>query len=91
MGNRISILVVSESIERLQVAAMLASVGAVSGHDVLVFLPMNALRQFRKAGAEAPPSGGIGGMWRIMADPANQQSLQYLVNVGKELREHPPA
>ena len=40
---------------------------------------------------QAPPSGGIGGMWRIMSDPANQQSLQYLVNVGKELREHPPA
>jgi len=35
-------------------------------------------------------AGGVGGMWRLMSDPANQESLQYLVNVGAELRKHPP-
>jgi Asp-tRNA(Asn)/Glu-tRNA(Gln) amidotransferase C subunit len=41
--------------------------------------------------AEGPrPAGGLGGMYRLMADPGNQESLQYLINVGKELRTHPP-
>ena len=39
-------------------------------------------------GPRAP--GGLGGMWNLMSDPGNQEALQYLVNVGKELRSHPP-
>ncbi len=43
-----------------------------------------------ESATEPGPSGGLGGMWRLMADLGNQESLQYLVNVGKELRKHPP-
>ena len=54
MSDRISIIVTSNTRERLQMAAMVASVAAVSGQDVVVFLSMNALAQFVKD-ADAPP------------------------------------
>jgi peroxiredoxin family protein len=60
-SNKISIIVVSGALERLQMAAMLASVGAVSGFDVSVFLSMNAMPYFVKGSdAPAPPEGAFG-------------------------------
>ena len=36
---------------------------------------------------KAPPSsGGIGGLWALMKDPDNQESLRFLISVGKKLR-----
>lgn len=64
--SKISIMVVSGSLERLQMAAMVASVGAVSGSEVTVFLSMNALQYFVKdSSATAPPEGSFG---ETMAD-----------------------
>ena len=60
-----SIMVVSGSLERLQMAAMVASVGAVSGHAVTVFLSMNALPYFVKGHETAPDTEGQFG--KIMA------------------------
>ena len=57
-SNRVSILVVSGTLERLQMAAMLASVSAVSGNQVTVFLSMNALQYFAKGSAVRPPTEG---------------------------------
>ena len=54
---KISIIVVSGAHERLQMAAMLASVGAVSGNDVSVFLSMNALPYFVKGSDRRAPAG----------------------------------
>ncbi|MEZ5651178.1 MAG: hypothetical protein R3E87_11590 [Burkholderiaceae bacterium] len=31
-------------------------------------------------------SGGAGGLWALMRDPENQDSLRFLINLGKELR-----
>jgi peroxiredoxin family protein len=60
-SSKISILVVSGSIERLQMAAMVASVSAVSGDQVTVFLSMNALPYFiRGHSVPAPAEGGFG-------------------------------
>ena len=56
-SSRISIVVVSGALERLQMAAMMASVGAVSGSEVTVFLSMNALAHFRR-GAPLPAAEG---------------------------------
>ncbi|MEZ5658772.1 MAG: DUF1641 domain-containing protein [Burkholderiaceae bacterium] len=37
--------------------------------------------------AKAPRSGGgAGGLWAMMRDPDNQDSLRFLINLGKELR-----
>lgn len=55
---KISIIVVSGERERLQMAAMTASVAAVSGDEVTVFLSMNSLRYFYKNAPEAPPAEG---------------------------------
>lgn len=57
-SNRISIVVVSGTRERLQMAAMFASVGAVSGDEVTVFLSMNSLAFFVKGSDEVPPAEG---------------------------------
>lgn len=51
-------MVISGSRERLQMAAMVASVGAVSGNEVHVFLSMNALTYFVKSQAKEPPVEG---------------------------------
>lgn len=56
--SKISVIVVSGNHERLQMAAMVASVGAVSGSDVQVFLSMNALPYFVKGDDTAPPTEG---------------------------------
>lgn len=51
-------MVVSGVHERLQMAAMVASVGAVSGDEVAVFLSMNALPYFIKGRAVTAPAEG---------------------------------
>lgn len=41
------------------------------------------------AGAETrgkPPAGGIYGMWRLLSDPESQQTLRFLLAVGRHLR-----
>jgi peroxiredoxin family protein len=63
-SSKISIVVISGSRERLQMAAMMASVGAVSGNEVSVFLSMNALAHFIKGHAVAAPAEGE--MGRLM-------------------------
>jgi len=83
MGNRISIMVVSGSIERLQMAAMVASVGAVSGNEVTVFLSMNALPYFRRgATAAAPAEGEMGRLLVEKKAPPFKQLFENAVELG---------
>ena len=58
MSDKISIIVTSDTREKLHMAAMVASVGAVSGSAVTVFLSMNALKHFTKDGAKDVPTEG---------------------------------
>ncbi|HXS53883.1 MAG TPA: DsrE/DsrF/DrsH-like family protein [Usitatibacter sp.] len=60
-SSRIRIMVLSDKREALQMAGMVASVGAVSGHEVLVFVSMNALRHFRRNAKEPAPAEGAMG------------------------------
>ncbi|MBS1189492.1 MAG: hypothetical protein H6R10_1284 [Rhodocyclaceae bacterium] len=60
-SNRISIILTSDKREQLQMAAMIASVGAVSGNEVTVFISMNALQYFLKDGPERAPAAGAMG------------------------------
>ena len=48
----------------------------------------NMLHCVEEAAKEpAPPSpGGIGGLWSLMKDPENQESLRFLISLGKKLR-----
>ena len=61
MANKICVVAVSGSLERLQMAAMVASVAAVSGQETLVFLSMNALPYFVKGNADKAPHEGMMG------------------------------
>jgi peroxiredoxin family protein len=83
MGNRISIVVVSATLERLQMAGMVASVGAVSGNEVKVFLSMNALAPFRKgAPSQAPAEGEFGKLLAGKKVPPFKQLFENAVELG---------
>ncbi|MFA7267947.1 MAG: DsrE/DsrF/DrsH-like family protein [Sterolibacterium sp.] len=60
-SNKICIVIVSGTRERLQMAAMVASVAAVSGNEVVVFLSMNALPFFVSENVAQPPNEGVMG------------------------------
>lgn len=88
-ASRISIVVVSGSLERLQMAAMMASVGAVSGNAVTVFLSMNALQFFKRGASEAPAAEGPFGMLlRDKKAPGFKQLFQHAVELG-DAKIHP--
>jgi peroxiredoxin family protein len=88
MASKISIVVVSGMLERLQMAAMMASVGAVSGNEVTVFLSMNALQHFRR-GASAPSAEGAFG--KLLVDkkaPGFRQLFENAAELG-DAKIHP--
>lgn len=61
MPQKLNIVCVTGSREKLQMAAMFASVAAATGDEVTVFLSMNALPYFVKGHAiEAPAEGELG-------------------------------
>lgn len=83
MANRISIVVVSGSLERLQMAAMVASVGAVGGDEVTVFLSMNALQHFTLGKGEPPAAeGSFGRLLQGKKGPGYRQLFQSAAELG---------
>ena len=83
MSNRISVMVISGSRERLQMAAMVASVGAVSGNEVHVFLSMNALTYFVKSAAKEPPvEGPVGTLLAQKKVPPFRELFANAVDLG---------
>jgi peroxiredoxin family protein len=83
MGNRVSIVVVSGTLERLQMAGMVASVSAVSGNDVVVFLSMNALAPFRRnAPSQAGAEGEFGRLIAGKKVPPFKQLFESAVALG---------
>ena len=52
---------------------------------------LQCVEEASKESAKAPPSsGGVGGIWSIMKDPDNQESLRFLISVGKKMRTKCP-
>jgi len=66
--SKVSITLLSGQRERLQFAAMAASVAAVSGYEVTVFLSMNALPHF--LAKDAPPTPSEGPFGELMSGKA---------------------
>lgn len=61
MSEKISIMCVSGSHEKMQMAGMVAAVAGAGGSEVSVFLSMNALAYFLKdRQVKAPPEGEMG-------------------------------
>ncbi|MCK9382237.1 MAG: DsrE/DsrF/DrsH-like family protein [Sulfuritalea sp.] len=87
--NKISVVVLSDKREQLQMAAMIASVGAVSGNEVLVFLSMNALRYFVKGADEkAPCEGPVGELMEQKNVPPFKILFEQAVTLG-DAKIHP--
>ena len=82
-SDKISVMVTSGNREQLQMAAMVASVGAVSGNDVTVFLSMNALQFFVKGTAEnAPAEGEMGKLIEEKNAPDFKELFEQAVEYG---------
>jgi len=83
-SNRISLVVLSDKREQLQMAAMIASVGAVSGNEVIVFLSMNAMRYFVKgADIAAPCEGPVGQLMEKKNVPPFKVLFEQAVSLGE--------
>lgn len=82
-SDKISVMVTSGNREQLQMAAMVASVGAVSGNDVSVFLSMNALKFFIKGATEkAPAEGEVGKLLEEKNAPEFKELFKQAVEYG---------
>jgi len=89
MSDRISIIVTSATRERLQMAAMVASVAAVSGQEVVVFLSMNALAYFLKDATGKPAvEGAFGTLLETRKAPGFKMLFESAVELGSA-RIHP--
>ncbi len=87
--SKISVIVVSGALERLQMAAMVASVGAVSGNEVRVFLSMNAMPYFVKGNRTTPPpEGPFGTLMAGKNVPAFRTLFEQAVELG-DAKVHP--
>jgi peroxiredoxin family protein len=83
MSRQLYIVCVSGTHEKLQMAAMFASVAAASGDEVSVFFSMNALQYFVKGGPDvAPPEGEFG---ELMARTAGVPPFKQLFRQAAEL------
>ena len=87
-SSKISIVVVSGSLERLHMGAMIASVGAVSGNEVTVFLSMNALAHFKRAAPVPAAEGPFGKLLVEKKAPGFKQLFQSAAELG-DAKIHP--
>jgi len=87
--GKICVVVVSGTLERLQMAAMVASVAAVSGNEVLVFLSMNALIHFIKGRkVKATHEGEMGTLMASKKVPDFKMLFEQAVELG-DAKIHP--
>ncbi len=82
MPNRVSLLCVSGSREKMQMAAMVAATAGALGTEVIVFLSRNALGNFVRG--EAPKAPAEGNMGRLLAEK-NLPSFRHLFEQAKDL------
>lgn len=84
MANKISIVCITGTREKLQMAAMIASVAVAVGDDVDVFLSMNALPFFITGrDEEAPVEGELGALMAAQKGvPPFKQLFQQAVELG---------
>ncbi len=89
VSDKISIILVSELREDLQMAGMIASVGAVSGNSVSVLISMNALKYFLKGASDkAPVAGHMGEMLDHKKAPSFKTLFEQAAELG-DARIHP--
>ncbi len=83
MSQKMSIVLVTGTREKMQMAAMIASVAAATGTDVNVFLSMHALSYFIKGNSDvAPVEGEMGKLMEQKGVPPFKQLFQQAVELG---------
>lgn len=83
MPQKLNIVCVSGTREKLQMAAMMASVAAATGDEVSVFFSMNALQFFVKNNkTEAPVEGEFGTLMSQHGVPPFRQLFQQAAELG---------
>lgn len=83
MPRQINIVCISGTREKLQMAAMTASVAAACGEEVTVFFSMNALSYFVKGNnEEAPVEGEFGTLMEEKGVPPFRQLFQQAAELG---------
>ncbi len=83
MSQKINIVCVSGTREKLQMAAMIASVAAATGDAVSVFFSMNALAYFIKdRTADAPAEGEFGTLMAQKGVPPFKQLFKQAAELG---------
>ena len=83
MSRKIDIVCVSGTREKLQMAAMIASVAAATGDTVSVFFSMNALTYFIKGHtADAPSEGEFGKLMGQHGVPSFKQLFKQAAELG---------
>jgi peroxiredoxin family protein len=84
MPQKINIVCVSGMRERLQMAAMIASVAAAIGDEVSVFFSMNALPPFLEGGTvkDAPAEGDFGALIAQEGVPPFRQLFEQAADLG---------
>lgn len=81
--SKLNIVCVTGTHEKMQMAAMFASVAAASGDEVTVFLSMNALPYFvKKSNENAPVEGELGKLMSKKGVPPFKQLFQQAVELG---------
>jgi peroxiredoxin family protein len=84
MSQKIHIVCVSGTREKLQMAAMIASVAAATGDEVSVFFSMNALPYFVKGHSEdAPAEGEFGALIAQKGVPPFKQLFKQAAELGE--------
>ena len=83
MSQNVNIVCVSGTLEKLQMAAMIASVAAATGDQVSVFFSMNALSHFVKGRVTPAPAEGDFGA--LMAGKQGVPSFKTLFKQAAEL------
>ncbi|HKJ72440.1 MAG TPA: DsrE/DsrF/DrsH-like family protein [Gammaproteobacteria bacterium] len=84
MADKLALIVTSGSREPLQMAAMMASVGSVSGFEVSVFLSMNAMTYFVRGREDeaAPAEGEVGQLMAEKNAPPFMELFQQAAELG---------
>lgn len=84
MSQSLNIVCVSGTREKLQMAAMIASVAAATGDQVSVFFSMNALPYFIKGNAaDAPAEGDFGTLMAQEGVPPFRQLFKQAAELGE--------
>ena len=74
-------------IDRMNRAGLDRLVGNIERLGVVLESTMNALEAAKRDTAVKPAAGGVGGLWRLLSDPDNQESLRFLLAFAREFRQ----